>query len=197
MVTTIDDLDMPRAVVMRLVKNALNEGIGVSADSKIAVTKATTVFINYIASMAGDVAKSTNHKTITSQHVIKALEEAEFDDYITTLTAALNARQEMLKAKRKPTTKQPHQSSPKPTSAANESTNLNDDQKEHPGGSTNETHGDNEDMEDDEDEAEDIDLDSDEGDQPDESVDQPAKKRKTDDDPPTTDDNTQLEGMQE
>ncbi|KAJ1644434.1 negative cofactor 2 transcription regulator complex subunit ncb2 [Dispira simplex] len=154
-----------------------------------------------IDNRAGDVAKSTNHKTITSQHVIKALEEAEFDDFIPILTAALNARQEEIKAKRKTTIKQPQQSSPKPGSATNGSDNLTNDQNEHPGESTNETHGDDGDMDDeaddDEGEAEDIDLGSDEDDQPEESVDQPAKKRKTDDGPPTMDDITRPENMQE
>ncbi|KAJ1993571.1 hypothetical protein H4R33_000631 [Dimargaris cristalligena] len=106
MVTTIEDLDMPRAIIVRLVKSVLPDGFGISSDSKLAITKATTVFISYIAAMASDVAKSTGHKTITVQHVYKALEEAEFEEYITQIMSSMDGRTKQTRLKKTNTTDQ-------------------------------------------------------------------------------------------
>ncbi|KAJ1975579.1 hypothetical protein H4R34_004286 [Dimargaris verticillata] len=74
--------------------------MGIASDSKLAVGKATTVFISYIAAMANDIARSTRHKTVTLQHVMRALEEAEFDDYVPKVQAAVQDRQSKSKSKK-------------------------------------------------------------------------------------------------
>ncbi|KAJ1970466.1 hypothetical protein H4R35_005848 [Dimargaris xerosporica] len=100
MPTAIDELDMPRAVILRLMKGVLDDGMGIASDAKLAAGKATTVFISYIAAMANDIARSTRHKTVTLQHVMRALEEAEFDDYVPKVQIAIQERQSKSKSKR-------------------------------------------------------------------------------------------------
>ncbi|KAJ1905185.1 Sequence-specific DNA binding [Tieghemiomyces parasiticus] len=100
MATQLEDLDMPKTVITRVIKGVLPEGMSVASDSRLAVTKATTVFISYISSMANDLARSKNHKTITAQHVYQALEEAEFEEYVPDIRALVEERAKFNKAKR-------------------------------------------------------------------------------------------------
>jgi histone H3/H4 len=81
----IDDFDLPRTVINRIAKNSFPDGTALAKETRLALTKSATVFINYITAAAGDAAKSQNKKTISVDHIYKALEDSEFDgilDYV-------------------------------------------------------------------------------------------------------------------
>ncbi|KAI8068275.1 histone-fold-containing protein, partial [Gongronella butleri] len=82
---SIEDYELPKANVTRILKQSLPAGTNLQRNAKLAVSKAGTVFISYISALANDVAKNQNHKTITSADVIKALEIAELDALLPTL----------------------------------------------------------------------------------------------------------------
>ncbi|KAI8336851.1 histone-fold-containing protein [Choanephora cucurbitarum] len=73
MSSSIEDNELPKANVTRVLKTALPPGTALQKDAKLAVSKAATVFINYLSSVANDVAKGANHKTITAADVFTAL----------------------------------------------------------------------------------------------------------------------------
>jgi DNA polymerase epsilon subunit 3 len=77
--TDIDDFDLPRTVINRIAKTCFPEGMALAKETRLALTKSATVFINYITGAAGDACKAQNKKTISVEHIYKALEESEFE----------------------------------------------------------------------------------------------------------------------
>lgn len=77
--TDIDDFDLPRTVINRIAKTCFPEGTALAKETRLALTKSATVFINYITGAAGDACKAQNKKTISVEHIYKALEESEFE----------------------------------------------------------------------------------------------------------------------
>ncbi|KAI9487172.1 MAG: histone-fold-containing protein [Benjaminiella poitrasii] len=95
MSSTIEDNELPKANVARVLKAALPPGTALQKDAKLAVSKAATVFINYISSVANDVAKAANHKTISAPDVFKALEIIELDHLAPQLQESLTVFQQI------------------------------------------------------------------------------------------------------
>ncbi|KAG8229618.1 hypothetical protein J437_LFUL002343 [Ladona fulva] len=86
-----EDLNLPNAAVMRLVKEALPEGIAVGKEARNALAKAASVFILYLTSLSNNLAIKNNRKTINGQDVINALEDGEFQQFVGPLKDALDA----------------------------------------------------------------------------------------------------------
>ncbi|KAJ2778047.1 hypothetical protein GGI15_004299 [Coemansia interrupta] len=86
---TIDDLDFPKAVLTRIVKASLPDNIAIQKDARLAVSKASTVFVSYLAATANDCARESGHKTIMTNDVFKALEAVGLGDFIEKLQADL------------------------------------------------------------------------------------------------------------
>ncbi|KAF0382615.1 histone-fold-containing protein [Gigaspora margarita] len=93
----IADLDMPQAVVTKLVNNVLC-GNSIEEDAKLAVIRSTTQFISHLTSSANKIAKNKNHKNIQPDDVFKAIEECEFDEFLPKLKDELNAYVEIKRA---------------------------------------------------------------------------------------------------
>ncbi|RCH95098.1 hypothetical protein CU097_005306 [Rhizopus azygosporus] len=64
MSSTIEDNELPKAHVSRILKNALPPGTLLQKDARLAVNKAGTVFINYLSAVSNDVAKAYQKLTI-------------------------------------------------------------------------------------------------------------------------------------
>ncbi|KAI9332413.1 histone-fold-containing protein [Pilaira anomala] len=92
MSSTIEDNELPKANVTRVLKTALPPGTALQKDAKLAVSRAATVFINYLSSIANDVAKGANHKTISAPDVFKALEIVELDHLAPQLKESLTGK---------------------------------------------------------------------------------------------------------
>ncbi|KAI8100093.1 histone-fold-containing protein [Halteromyces radiatus] len=98
--SSIEDHELPKANVTRVLKHALPPGTALQKNAKLAVSKASTVFINYITSLAHDAAKSNNHKTITPVDVMKAMEIAELDHLLPQLKERLQEYQTLQNEKK-------------------------------------------------------------------------------------------------
>ncbi|DAA73086.1 TPA_exp: putative CBF/NF-Y family transcription factor [Trichophyton benhamiae CBS 112371] len=93
----VDDILLPRSVIMRLAKDMLPPGTGVQRDAVTAILKAATVFVSYISSHANDM---TDKKTLTPQDVLAALTEVELGDFRPHLEQQLKAYTALMNNKR-------------------------------------------------------------------------------------------------
>merc|ERR1712083_193420 len=84
-----EDLNLPNAVVSRIIKEALPPSVKVSKEAQAAVAKAASVFVLYATSCANNVALKHHRKTIHGGDVVKAMEDMEFDKFIKPLENSL------------------------------------------------------------------------------------------------------------
>lgn len=105
MAEKLEDLNLPNAVVTRIIKEALPEGVTVAKDARIAVAKASSIFILYLTSSANIIAKRGNRKIISGQDVIRAMTDIEFDQFIDPLQESLKNFQRAQKEKKNATPK--------------------------------------------------------------------------------------------
>ncbi|XP_006456454.1 hypothetical protein AGABI2DRAFT_122350 [Agaricus bisporus var. bisporus H97] len=75
----IENFELPKSVVTKIAKSALPDGAKLQKDTVLALVKGSTVFINYLAATAHDVALSKQHKSISASDIFKALELVEFN----------------------------------------------------------------------------------------------------------------------
>lgn len=92
MVERIEDLNLPNSVVTRLMKEALPSDVKISNESRMALTRATSVFVLYLTSAATGAAEKKKQKTLTVDHVFAGLEEIEFDSFIAPLKKDLESK---------------------------------------------------------------------------------------------------------
>ena len=109
MAEKLEDLNLPNAVVTRIIKEALPDGIAVGKDARLAVAKASSIFILYLTSTANSIAKKHNRKTISAPDVIQAIEDIEFDQFIPPLQEALENFKRTQKEKKDATAKKKQQ----------------------------------------------------------------------------------------
>ena len=84
-----EDLNLPGAVVTRIVKDAVAPGTKVSKEAQQAIAKAASVFILYATSCSNQIATKSNRKTIHGQDVIAAMEDMEFSKFVDPLEKIL------------------------------------------------------------------------------------------------------------
>lgn len=119
MVERIEDLNLPNAVVTRLmkvrsvdflyfilnhdnlfyfhdkftfIKDALPDGVSISKEARSALTRAASVFILYLTTSASSAAKDKKVKTMTANHIFEALEEIEFENFVEPLKKFLEGK---------------------------------------------------------------------------------------------------------
>lgn len=63
---------LPRAVLQRLIKNVVPDGVGISRDAKIAFGVAAQIFVSYVTATANDIALAGKRKTLTV-HILLVL----------------------------------------------------------------------------------------------------------------------------
>ncbi|KAG0285821.1 hypothetical protein BGZ96_009987 [Linnemannia gamsii] len=100
MSTSIEDNELPKAILTRIMKQALPENTNIQANAKLAMTKSTTLFINYLTSAANEVAANAGHKIVSGAHVLKALEAVDLEEMLPRLTEELQAFQSIQRSKR-------------------------------------------------------------------------------------------------
>ncbi|KAI7825032.1 histone-fold-containing protein [Kickxella alabastrina] len=98
--TTLDELEFPKAVLTRLLKSSLPENIAIQKEARQAITKASTVFVSYLAATANDCARESGHKTIMSNDIFKALEAVGLGDFVDRLQGDLVLHAEVLREKK-------------------------------------------------------------------------------------------------
>jgi DNA polymerase epsilon subunit 3 len=76
----IENYELPKTLVTRIAKSGIPENSKLQKEAVLSLVKGSTVFINYLAATAHDVALSKQHKSISASDVLKALELIEFGD---------------------------------------------------------------------------------------------------------------------
>ncbi len=72
-----EDLNLPSAVVTRIVKETLPSHVKVSKEANAALAKAASVFVLYATSCANNVALKANRKTLQGSDVLQAMQVTE------------------------------------------------------------------------------------------------------------------------
>lgn len=88
----IEELELPRALLARIVKAALPDGTLLQKDAKNAMSKASTIFVSYLTAAAIDVATSAKHKSLASDDVFQALHILDFDRFVPMIKDQLSTR---------------------------------------------------------------------------------------------------------
>ncbi|EHB12273.1 DNA polymerase epsilon subunit 3 [Heterocephalus glaber] len=86
-----EDLNLPNAVITRIIKEALPDGVNISKDSPSAISRAASFFVLCATSCANNFAMKGKHKTLNISDVLSAMEKMEFQRFITPLKEALEA----------------------------------------------------------------------------------------------------------
>ncbi|KAK2719896.1 DNA polymerase epsilon subunit 3-like [Artemia franciscana] len=109
-----EDLNLPAAIVARLVKDALPEGINVSKEARAAIARAASVFILYTTSCSNNVATKAGRKTLLGPDVIQAMTDMDFESFSGPLQEALedwkNAQKDKKEAAKKKAESKPQTS---------------------------------------------------------------------------------------
>ncbi|EDW12360.1 DNA polymerase epsilon subunit 3 [Drosophila mojavensis] len=100
MVERIEDLNLPNAVIARLIKEALPDGSNVSKEARAAIAKAASVFAIFITSSSTALAHKQNHRTITAKDILQTLNELDFESFVPSLTQDLEVYRKMVKDKK-------------------------------------------------------------------------------------------------
>lgn len=111
MVEKVHDLYLPNAIVARLIKDALPDGINVGKEARVAIARAATVFgivylwrhsrnrrkvtrscfpVLYLTEAALVEKRKRNHKTLSGEYVLEALKSLEFENFVDIVRDALN-----------------------------------------------------------------------------------------------------------
>ncbi|GFN75448.1 DNA polymerase epsilon subunit 3 [Plakobranchus ocellatus] len=89
------------------------EGVNVSKEARLAISKAASVFVLYATSCSNNFALKGKRKTIGAQDVLNAMEDMEFEQFVEPLQQCQEAfRQEKMEKKKE------KQSKPAPTAQA-------------------------------------------------------------------------------
>ena len=86
-----DDLSLPKATVQKIISEVLNSpavaeagqpGMTMAKDTRDLLIDCCVEFITMTTSEANDIAEKDAKKTISHEHITKALQELGFDDYV-------------------------------------------------------------------------------------------------------------------
>jgi len=84
-----EDLNLPTAVITRMIKEVLPDGVNISKEARAAISKSASVFVLYATSCANNIALQHKRKTLTATDVLDAIEEMEFTTFLKPLKEAL------------------------------------------------------------------------------------------------------------
>lgn len=89
MAEKLEDLNLPNAVVARLIKDVLPDHTNIAKEARTAIARAASVFVLYLTSSANSVALKSNRKTINAQDVLQAIIDTEFEQFTQPLQETL------------------------------------------------------------------------------------------------------------
>ncbi|XP_075761458.1 DNA polymerase epsilon subunit 3 isoform X2 [Pelodiscus sinensis] len=95
-----EDLNLPNAVITRIIKEALPEGVNISKEARSAISRAASVFVLYATSCANNFAVKGKRKTLNAGDVLSAMEEMEFQRFIAPLKESLEVYRREQKGKK-------------------------------------------------------------------------------------------------
>lgn len=96
-----EDLSLPKATAQKIIGEILPKDIAISKEAREAITECSIEFIMILSTQLNDIAEKEAKKTIASDHVVKALEELGFHNYLEIINRILDEHKELLKGKEK------------------------------------------------------------------------------------------------
>eukprot|EP00033_Pygsuia_biforma_P002898 GCRY01003196.1.p1 GENE.GCRY01003196.1~~GCRY01003196.1.p1 ORF type:complete len:141 (+),score=20.45 GCRY01003196.1:243-665(+) len=75
------EYDLPKAVTQKLIRSKLPEGSFISNDARLAINKASSIFISYISSLANDICQENGRSTLVGKDVLEAMKVADLSDF--------------------------------------------------------------------------------------------------------------------
>ncbi|CAG90175.2 DEHA2G04070p [Debaryomyces hansenii CBS767] len=96
-----EDLSLPKATAQKIIGEILPKDIAISKEAREAITECSIEFIMILSTQSNDIAEKEAKKTIASDHVVKALEELGFHNYLEIINRILDEHKELLKGKEK------------------------------------------------------------------------------------------------
>ncbi|KAL4258538.1 DNA polymerase Epsilon Subunit [Pleurotus pulmonarius] len=97
----IEQFELPKSLVTKIAKSAVPPEVKLQKDVVLSLVKSSTVFINFLAATAHDIAISKQHKSISASDVLKALEAVEFGDLVDPLQKQLKKYRSTAKSEKK------------------------------------------------------------------------------------------------
>uniref|UniRef100_G1M2X0 DNA polymerase epsilon subunit 3 n=1 Tax=Ailuropoda melanoleuca TaxID=9646 RepID=G1M2X0_AILME len=89
-----------KTVATWIIKEALPDGVNISKEARSAISRAASVFVLYATSCANNFAMKGKRKTLNASDVLSAMEEMEFQRFVTPLKEALEAYRREQKGKK-------------------------------------------------------------------------------------------------
>ncbi|KAK1787778.1 hypothetical protein P4O66_016263 [Electrophorus voltai] len=126
-----EDLNLPNAVITRIIKEALPEGVNVSKEARRAISQAASVFVLYATSCANSFAMKAKRKTLNAGDVMAAMEEMEFERFLPPLREALEAYKKGQKGKKEASEQKRKDKEKKNGTENDKSREEEDDEEEH------------------------------------------------------------------
>ncbi|KAL8729579.1 MAG: hypothetical protein Q9166_004659 [cf. Caloplaca sp. 2 TL-2023] len=102
-----DDLSLPKATVQRIITEILqpSPGVAFARDARDLLTDCCVEFISMISSEANEIAEKEAKKTISTEHIDKALRVLGFPEYVQDVLVSAGEHKEALKGRDKRTNK--------------------------------------------------------------------------------------------
>ncbi|KAI0338748.1 histone-fold-containing protein [Trametopsis cervina] len=97
----LDAYELPKSLVTRMARSTLPDNTKLQKEMLHAVSNGSTVFVNYLAATAHDIAAGKQHKSVSASDVLKALEMIEMGDMVAKLNEQLQAYRDMVKTSKK------------------------------------------------------------------------------------------------
>lgn len=92
MAECLDDLNLPTAMIARLIKDALPQGVSVTAEAKAAIARAASVFVLYLTNMSNSKAKQDSRKRIIPRDIFDTVRETNFEEFLLPLQEAFDSK---------------------------------------------------------------------------------------------------------
>lgn len=100
MVERIQDLNLPNTNITKIIRDSLPSDVNMDKEARVAIARATSVFIMYLSSNAAAIAHKHNHKTFSAQDVLDSISEMEFKSFLAPMKTALVQYQKSMKDKK-------------------------------------------------------------------------------------------------
>ncbi|KAI8895790.1 histone-fold-containing protein [Globomyces pollinis-pini] len=96
-----EDLSLPKATMAKLIQELLPTDISSTKETRDLLTECCVEFIHLVSSEANEICEKEAKKTIAGEHVISALKNLGFEDYVPEMEELLTDHQKSLKDREK------------------------------------------------------------------------------------------------
>ncbi|TYJ58869.1 hypothetical protein B9479_000301 [Cryptococcus floricola] len=77
-----DDVSLPKATVLKIIQELLPDEISASKEAKDVIFDCCTEWIKLISTQSNMVCEASSKKTISPEHVVEALKQLGFEDFV-------------------------------------------------------------------------------------------------------------------